>query len=94
MPTRTPISTRSWAPIVGGGVSGPESLFLGKKVDASVPLAIGPGEAAVVLAYRRAGSANAGRFVQMDLTRYDPEARDLVYQPRNWKKKGDKTTYR
>ena len=78
---------------VSSGLSGPEALFFGKKVDASAPFSLGPDEAAVVLAYRRPGDVNAGRFVQMNLARYDPEGRDLVYQPRDWKKKGDKTTY-
>ena len=78
---------------VNVGVSGPETLFLGAKADPSAPFSLAAGEAAVVLAFRRPGQANAGRFVQMNLSRYDPQARDLVYQPRDWKKKGDKTTY-
>ena len=78
---------------VDGGLSGPETVFLGAKADPSIPLTFAAGETAVVLAYRRPGQPNAGRFLQMGLSRYDPQARDLVYQPRDWKKKGDKTTY-
>jgi hypothetical protein len=78
---------------VDSGISGPESLFIGKKIDAWVPVTLAPDEAAVVLAYRRPGELNAGRFVQMDVNRYDAQAQDLIYQPRDWKKKGDKTTY-
>lgn len=78
---------------VDGGLSGPESLFFGKKVDPSAPAQLTGNEAAVVLAFRRPGPASAGRFLEMNLTRYDPQAQDLVYQPRDWKKKGDTTTY-
>jgi hypothetical protein len=78
---------------VGSGLSGPQSVYFGKKVDSSAPVTLASNEAALILAYRRPGEVNAGRFVQMDLTRYDPNARDLVYRPRNWKKIGDKTTY-
>jgi hypothetical protein len=78
---------------VDRGISGPESVFLGKKVDPSVPLQLGSDEGAIAIAFRRPGEVNAGRFVAMDLARYDPKAQDLIYQPRDWKKKGDKTTY-
>ena len=74
-------------------VTGPSTVFLGKKADASVPLKLAPGEAAIVLGYRRPGGESAGRSGAVSLSRYDVEKRDLVYQPRDWKKKGDKTTY-
>ena len=78
---------------VDGGLSGPESLFLGKEVDASIPMTLADDEAAVVIGYRRPGQFSAGRFLQIDVTRYAPDKQDLVYQPRDWKKIGDKTTY-
>lgn len=78
---------------VDGPVSGPSSVFLGKKVDAAAPIALAPGEGAVVLAFRRPDAASAGRSAKLSIARYDVEARDLAYQPRDWKKKGDRTTY-
>jgi hypothetical protein len=74
-------------------VTGPSALFLGKKVDASVPLKLAPGEAAIVLGYRRPGGESTGRSGAVSFARYDIKQRDLVYQPKDWKKKGDKTTY-
>jgi hypothetical protein len=78
---------------LSGPVQGPEALFLGKKVDTNAPLQLQANEAAVVLAYRRPTSGSAGKFVELALGRYDRSANDLVYQPRDWKKTGDKTTY-
>lgn len=78
---------------VDAPVTGAASLFMGKKVDIAAPFKLEPGEAAVVIAYRRPDSFSAGRGAAVQLNRYDVETRDLVYQPRDWKKKGDKTTY-
>lgn len=72
---------------------GPGSLFLGKKIDLTAPMTLGAGEAAIVLAFRRAHEASAGRSAAVQFLRYDTAARDVVYQPRDWKKKGDRTTY-
>lgn len=73
--------------------AGEASLFMGKKVDTAAPFKLEPGEAAVVIAYRRPDEYSAGRGAAVQITRYDMALRDLVYQPRDWKKKGDKTTY-
>ena len=74
-------------------VSGPSSVFLGKKVEAATRVVPGPKEGVVVLAYRRPDAGSAGRSGQIQLARYDLEKRDLVHQPSDAKKKGDKTTY-
>lgn len=71
----------------------PGTLFLGKKVDAALPFVLAPGEAAIVVAQRRPVEQSSGRYIGLSLSRYDMTARDLVYQPRNWKKVGDLTTY-
>jgi hypothetical protein len=74
-------------------LAGPGSVFLGKKADTAIPLVLQPGEGAIVFAYRRPGGGSAGRSGSVQFARYDVAGRDLVYQPRDWKKKGDKTTY-
>jgi len=76
-----------------GAVPGPGSLWLGKKVDPAVPVVLAPGEAAVVLAFRRPDIDSAGRSGRLDMARYDAEHGDLVYKPKDAKKKGDTTTY-
>ena len=55
--------------------------------------ALEPGQGAIVMAFRRTGAAAAGRSGMVQLFRYDKDKGDLFYQPRDWKKKGDKTTY-
>ena len=74
-------------------LSGPSTLYLGKKVDPAAPFVLAPGEAAVVIAYRRPDAASAGRAATVELARYDVVQRDLDYRPKNWKKRGDKTVY-
>ncbi len=74
-------------------LGGPGTLYLGKKVDPAAPFALAPGEAALVLGFRRPDEGSAGRSGSLSIARYDPGGRDLVYRPKDWKKKGDKTTY-
>ena len=76
------------APLGGTG-----AVWAGKKVDAAQPIALAPGEAMVVLAYRRAEPATAGRSGTVSLLRYDMDRREGMYRPRDWKKKGDTTVY-
>lgn len=76
------------APVAGAG-----TVFLGKKVDPAKAFALAPGEAAIVVAFRRPDSGSAGRSGTLQLVRYDMDKRDVVYRPRDWKKQGDKTTY-
>jgi hypothetical protein len=72
--------------------AGTAQLFVGKKIDPKAPITIGDDEAAVVVAFRR--SAEAGnQHAIMSFRRFDAEKGDLVFQPRDWKKKGDKTVY-
>jgi len=71
----------------------PGTVFLGKKVDAAAPFVLAPGEAAVVMGWRRVEPSAVGRSGTVELARYDPAAHDLAYRPRDWKKRGDLTTY-
>ncbi|MEH3035262.1 MAG: hypothetical protein PGN23_02025 [Sphingomonas adhaesiva] len=71
----------------------PATLWLGKKVDAAAPFALAPGEGAIVVAFRRVDPSTAGRSASVSLLRYDIAHRDVMFQPKDWKKTGDKTTY-
>ena len=74
-------------------LAGPPTLFVHKNPEkASLP-ALEPGQGAIVLAFRRTGGATAGRSGMVQLFRYDRARGDLFYQPRDWKKRGDKTSY-
>jgi hypothetical protein len=78
---------------VGPGLAGPATLFVNKDPAKAVLAALEPGQGAIVMAYRRNHPAAANRFGLVQLFRYDQAKGDLEYQPRDWKKKGDKTTY-
>lgn len=77
-----------------GPVPVPGAIFLGRRVDPAVPFELAPGEGALVFAFRRPDRGSAGRTAEIHLARYDLAARDLVYQPRDWRRRGDTTTYR
>jgi len=72
---------------------GTPTLFVHKKPEKAVLPALEPGQGAIVMAFRRNGGAAAGRAGLVQLFRYDQVKGDLIYQPRDWKKTGDKTSY-
>lgn len=74
-------------------LTGPATLWLHKDPAKAVFPVLEPGQGAIVVAYRRNHPAAKDRFARLELFRYDREKGDLHYQPRDWKKKGDKTTY-
>ena len=76
----------------GGKVSALKSLTAGKKVDVKA-LKLAPGQGAILVGFRRPDEHSLGRSASAAFARYDAEAGDLHYQPRDWKKKGDTTTY-
>lgn len=74
--------------------AGPATLATAKRTDdPRMPIVAAEGEGLLVLAFARPDAASAGRSANIELFRYDPEKQDLSYQPRDWKKLGDKTTY-
>jgi hypothetical protein len=77
------------APFAGEG-----TLFAGKKVDPAATIPLGDNEALIVVAFRRPIESSVGRSSSVSFARYDTTGQDLIYQPRDWKKKGDLTTYR
>lgn len=79
--------------VLDGPVAVPGQLQLGKKVDVAKPFGLAAGQGALVIAFRRPDDGSAGRSGSLALARYDVEGRDLVCRPRDWKKKGDTTTY-
>jgi hypothetical protein len=78
---------------VAPGLAGAATLWLHKDPKKAVMPVLEPGQGAIVVAYNRNNPAAKDRFGLVQLFRYDREKGDLSYQPRDWKKKGDKTTY-
>ncbi len=74
-------------------LTGPGTLYLGKKVDPKVPVAVTPGEATIVFGFRRPDEGSARNPGAVSINRYDMKLRDLAYRPSDWKKTGDTTTY-
>lgn len=72
--------------------AGPAQFFAGKKIDPKAPITLGDDEAAVVVAFRRSAESGNQHGI-MSFKRFDADKGDLVFQPRDWKKKGDKTVY-
>lgn len=72
--------------------AGAAQFFAGKKIDPKAPITIGDDEAAVVVAFRRSAESGNQHGI-MSFKRFDADKGDLVFQPRDWKKKGDKTVY-
>jgi len=78
---------------VDAAITGASALYFGKKIPPETPFELQPDEGAVVLAFRRSDPTSVGRPGGLFLSRYDIEKRELIYQPKDWKKKGDKTSY-
>lgn len=74
-------------------LAGAPTLFLHKDPAKAALPKLEAGQGAIVLAFRRNGGAAAGRSGMLQLFRYNRATGDLFYQPRDWKKKGDETTY-
>lgn len=64
-----------------------------KRADLALPVKLGPGQAAIIVGFRRPDSMSAGKSGVVAFSRYDREKRDTIFQPRDAKKKGDTTTY-
>lgn len=73
-------------------VTAATGVTAGKKVDLA-SLKLRPGEGAILVAFRRPDSYSLGKSAAASFARYDAEKGDLHYQPRDWKKRGDMTTY-
>ena len=78
---------------VGAALAGAPTLFIHKKPEKAVLPPLEPGQGAIVMAFRRNGGAAAGRSGLVQLFRYDRAKGDLFFQPRDWKKTGDNTSY-
>jgi hypothetical protein len=61
--------------------------------DLAQPVALAPGQGAILVAFRRPDPMSLGKSGVFAFARYDLESRDLVYQPKGAKKAGDTTTY-
>lgn len=74
--------------------AGAASLAVARKTDdPRAPIALGEGEGALVMAFSRPDAGTAGRSGGVELYRYEMDKNDIAYQPRDWKKQGDLTTY-
>lgn len=78
---------------VAQGLATPATLWLNKDPAKAVMPVLAADQGAVVVAFNRNNPAAKDRFGRLELYRYDAAKGDLHYQPRDWKKKGDLTTY-
>lgn len=68
-------------------------LNANKRADLSASIKLEPGQAAIIVGYRRPDPMSLGKSGAVAFSRYDLTARDLVFQPKGARKSGDKTTY-
>jgi hypothetical protein len=78
---------------VAAGLAAPATLWLHKDPAKAVMPVLAANQGAIVVAFNRNHSAAKDRFGRLEMYRYDAAKGDLHYQPRDWKKKGDLTTY-
>jgi hypothetical protein len=78
---------------VAPGLAAPATLWLHKDPAKAVMPVLAADQGAIVVAFNRNNPAAKDRFGRLELYRYDAAKGDLHYQPRDWKKKGDLTTY-
>lgn len=78
---------------VAPGLATPATLWLHKDPAKAIMPVLGADQGAVIVAFNRNNPAAKDRFGRLELYRYDAAKGDLQYQPRDWRKKGDLTTY-
>ena len=71
----------------------PAQLRVEKRADLATPVVLGPDQGAIVVGFRRPDKMSAGKSGMVSFSRYDMAKRDVIFQPRDAKKKGDTTTY-
>ncbi len=64
-----------------------------KRADLNLPIILEPNQALLVMGFRRPDTLSLGKNGSIEFTRYDMEKRDMVFEPKNAKKDGDKNTY-
>ncbi len=68
-------------------------LNVTKRADLTKPVVLAPGQAAIIVGFRRPDELSAGKSGILVFARYDLEKRDLIDRPRDAKKSGDTNTY-
>ncbi len=81
------------AGLIAAGVPAAAQLRVDKRADLAAPLVLGPGQAAIVVGFRRPDAASMGKSATVNFVRYDLARRDMTPQPADARKSGDTTTY-
>ncbi len=81
------------AALVIAGAPAAAQLRAEKRVDLAVPVQLAPGQGAIVVGFRRPDRMSMGKAGSVAFSRYDLAKREVVFQPRDAKKRGDTTTY-
>jgi hypothetical protein len=68
-------------------------LRVDKRADLASPVKLGPNQGAILLGFLRPDKMSAGKSATVAFARYDLRHRDVVFQPKGAKKRGDTTTY-
>jgi hypothetical protein len=68
-------------------------LSVTKPTPLETPVSLGPGQGAVLVAFRRPDGWSLGKSGSIAFARYDPVRHDMIARPRDAKKNGDTSTY-
>lgn len=68
-------------------------LRVTKPAELTQPVALQPGQGAIVVGLRRPDKMSLGKSGTLAFARYDVDQRNTIYQPKDAKKNGDTTTY-
>ncbi len=68
-------------------------LRVTKRADLAQPVKLEPGQAAILVGFRRPDKMSLGKSGILSFVRYDPAKRDIAFQPKDAKKTGDASTY-
>lgn len=88
---RLNLSTLALVAIAAGPAAA--QLSVTKPANLAVPVALGPGQGAIIVGFRRPDAQSLGKSGLLAFTRYDPQAHDMIALPKGARKNGDTNTY-
>ena len=87
------LAAAALAALVAGSAPAAAQLRVTKRTDLAKPVKLEPGQAAILVGFRRPDKMSAGKSGILSFIRYDLETRDIAFQPKDAKKTGDTNTY-
>jgi hypothetical protein len=81
------------AATLSAGMPAMAQLSVTRPTPLELPVTMGPGQAALLVGFRRPDGWSLGKSGTIAFARYDPARHDMIARPRDAKKNGDTNTY-